>query len=67
LLPFLGATPVNERVVVDGRMVFAAGVTLFVFKYLARLDVHANFLCHRAALNGAVRSTYFFLQLLVVI
>jgi cyclohexyl-isocyanide hydratase len=27
LLPFYGATPVNERVVVDGTMVFAAGVT----------------------------------------
>ncbi|HEY6859915.1 MAG TPA: DJ-1/PfpI family protein [Pseudolabrys sp.] len=27
LLPFFGATPVNERVVVDGNMVFAAGVT----------------------------------------
>jgi cyclohexyl-isocyanide hydratase len=27
LLPFFGATPVNERVVVDGEMVFAAGVT----------------------------------------
>jgi cyclohexyl-isocyanide hydratase len=27
LLPFFGATPVNERVVVDGKTVFAAGVT----------------------------------------
>jgi cyclohexyl-isocyanide hydratase len=27
LLPFFGAIPVNERVVVDGGMVFAAGVT----------------------------------------
>ena len=27
LLPFFGATPVNERVVIDGNMVFAAGVT----------------------------------------
>ena len=27
LLPFFGAIPVNERVVVDGDMVFAAGVT----------------------------------------
>jgi len=27
LLPFFGATPVNERVVVDGTIVFAAGVT----------------------------------------
>lgn len=27
LLPFFGATPVNERVVVDGNLVFAAGVT----------------------------------------
>jgi cyclohexyl-isocyanide hydratase len=27
LLPFFGATPVNERVVVDGNTVFAAGVT----------------------------------------
>ena len=27
LLPFFGAIPVNERVVVDGNMVFAAGVT----------------------------------------
>lgn len=27
LLPFFGATPVNERVVADGNMVFAAGVT----------------------------------------
>jgi cyclohexyl-isocyanide hydratase len=27
LLPFFGATPVNERVVVDGEIVFAAGVT----------------------------------------
>jgi cyclohexyl-isocyanide hydratase len=27
LLPFFGATPVNERVVVDGNWVFAAGVT----------------------------------------
>ncbi|QOZ31417.1 DJ-1/PfpI family protein [Bradyrhizobium sp. CCBAU 53421] len=27
LLPFFGATPVNERVVVDGSFVFAAGVT----------------------------------------
>jgi cyclohexyl-isocyanide hydratase len=27
LLPFFGATPVNERVVVDGSYVFAAGVT----------------------------------------
>lgn len=27
LLPFFGATPVNERVVVDGNMVCAAGVT----------------------------------------
>jgi cyclohexyl-isocyanide hydratase len=27
LLPFFGAIPVNERVVVDGEMVFAAGVT----------------------------------------
>jgi cyclohexyl-isocyanide hydratase len=27
LLPFFGATPVNERVVVDGSWVFAAGVT----------------------------------------
>jgi cyclohexyl-isocyanide hydratase len=27
LLPYFGATPVNERVVVDGDMVFAAGVT----------------------------------------
>lgn len=27
LLPFFGATPVDERVVVDGRWVFAAGVT----------------------------------------
>ena len=27
LLPFFGATPVNERVVVDGNIVFAAGVT----------------------------------------
>jgi cyclohexyl-isocyanide hydratase len=27
LLPFFGATPVNRRVVVDGNMVFAAGVT----------------------------------------
>ena len=27
LLPFFGATPVNERVVVDGTWVFAAGVT----------------------------------------
>jgi cyclohexyl-isocyanide hydratase len=27
LLPFFGATPVNERVVVDGAWIFAAGVT----------------------------------------
>jgi len=27
LLPFFGATPVNKRVVMDGNMVFAAGVT----------------------------------------
>lgn len=27
LLPFFGATPVNERVVVDGTFIFAAGVT----------------------------------------
>jgi cyclohexyl-isocyanide hydratase len=27
LLPFFGATPVNQRVVVDGSCVFAAGVT----------------------------------------
>jgi DJ-1/PfpI family len=27
LLPFFGAVPVNDRVVVDGNMVFAAGVT----------------------------------------
>jgi cyclohexyl-isocyanide hydratase len=27
LLPFFGATPVNERVAADGNMVFAAGVT----------------------------------------
>jgi len=27
LLPFFGAIPANERVVVDGNMVFAAGVT----------------------------------------
>jgi cyclohexyl-isocyanide hydratase len=27
LLPYFGATPVNERVVIDGNMVFAAGVT----------------------------------------
>ena len=27
LLPFFGATAVNERVVVDGNIVFAAGVT----------------------------------------
>ncbi|HVJ53141.1 MAG TPA: DJ-1/PfpI family protein [Aliidongia sp.] len=27
LLPFFGATPIDERVVVDGDMVFAAGVT----------------------------------------
>jgi cyclohexyl-isocyanide hydratase len=27
LLPYFGATPVNERVVVDGNWVFAAGVT----------------------------------------
>jgi cyclohexyl-isocyanide hydratase len=27
LLPYFGATPVNERVVKDGNMVFAAGVT----------------------------------------
>jgi cyclohexyl-isocyanide hydratase len=27
LLPLFGATPVNERVVIDGNMVFAAGVT----------------------------------------
>jgi cyclohexyl-isocyanide hydratase len=27
LLPFFGATPANERVVVDGNRVFAAGVT----------------------------------------
>jgi cyclohexyl-isocyanide hydratase len=27
LLPFFGATPVSQRVVVDGDMVFAAGVT----------------------------------------
>jgi cyclohexyl-isocyanide hydratase len=27
LLPFFGAIPINERVVVDGNMVFAAGVT----------------------------------------
>jgi len=27
LLPFFGATPVNQRVVTDGNMVFAAGVT----------------------------------------
>lgn len=27
LLPFFGAIPVNERVVIDGHMVFAAGVT----------------------------------------
>jgi cyclohexyl-isocyanide hydratase len=27
LLPLFGATPVNERVVIDGKMVFAAGVT----------------------------------------
>lgn len=27
LLPYFGATPVDERVVVDGRLVFAAGVT----------------------------------------
>jgi cyclohexyl-isocyanide hydratase len=27
LLPFFGAIPVNERVVIDGPMVFAAGVT----------------------------------------
>ena len=27
LLPFFGAIPVNQRVVVDGNMVFAAGVT----------------------------------------
>ena len=27
LLPFFGAVPVNKRVVVDGNMVFAAGVT----------------------------------------
>jgi cyclohexyl-isocyanide hydratase len=27
LLPFFGATPVNKRVVTDGNMVFAAGVT----------------------------------------
>jgi len=27
LLPFFGATPVNKRVVMDGKMIFAAGVT----------------------------------------
>jgi cyclohexyl-isocyanide hydratase len=27
LLPYFGATPVNERVVIDGKWVFAAGVT----------------------------------------
>ena len=27
LLPYFGATPVNERVVIDGSFVFAAGVT----------------------------------------
>ena len=27
LLPYFGATAVNERVVIDGKMVFAAGVT----------------------------------------
>jgi cyclohexyl-isocyanide hydratase len=27
LLPFFGAVPVNKRVVVDGNMVLAAGVT----------------------------------------
>ena len=27
MLPFFGAIPVNQRVVVDGSMVFAAGVT----------------------------------------
>ena len=27
LLPYFGATPVNERVVRDGNIVFAAGVT----------------------------------------
>jgi cyclohexyl-isocyanide hydratase len=27
LLPYFGATPVNARVVIDGNMVFAAGVT----------------------------------------
>jgi cyclohexyl-isocyanide hydratase len=27
LLPHFGAIPVNERVVIDGNMVFAAGVT----------------------------------------
>lgn len=27
LLPFFGATPVNKRVVMDGNMIFAAGVT----------------------------------------
>ncbi len=27
LLPFFGAIPINERVVVDGEMVFAAGIT----------------------------------------
>jgi cyclohexyl-isocyanide hydratase len=27
LLPYFGATPVNERVVTDGDMVFVAGVT----------------------------------------
>src|SRR5262249_6246090 len=27
LLPFFGAVPVNKRVVVDGNMLFAAGVT----------------------------------------
>jgi len=27
LLPYFGATPVNERVVIDGNWVFAAGVT----------------------------------------
>ena len=34
LLPYFGAIPVNERVVVDGNWVFAAGVTAELWRPL---------------------------------
>ena len=57
LLPYFGATPVNERVVIDGSFVFAAGVTAGIDGALRlaaptgelSVDVHARQAIHQRA------------------